>query len=93
MSQMTVYDAINTMRDLSKKGQSFRFTFMSWSETKQTCDGIKEVRRAQLKNRTKEADFLNAEMIEEYIDLDTMEHRRFYHPGLMTFNGNRLDLT
>ncbi|WP_339751127.1 hypothetical protein [Algoriphagus aquimarinus] len=50
------------------------------------------MRNAQLKNRTKEADFLNADYIEEYIDLDTMEHRRFYHPGLMTFNGKRLEL-
>ena len=92
MSQMTVFQAINEMRDLSKKEIPFGFTFMTWSETKQSCDGIKEVRRARLKNRTKEADFLNTEMIEEYIDLDTLEHRRFYHPGLMTFNGKKLQI-
>ena len=65
---------------------------MSWSETTQATSGIKEVRNARLKNRTKEADFLNADFIEEYIDLGTMEHRRFYHPGLMTFNGQKLQI-
>lgn len=60
-----------------QKGPAVPLSFMSWSETEQTCDGIKEVRRTQLKNRTKEADFLNAEMVEEYIGLDTMENRRF----------------
>lgn len=92
MSQTTVFQAINEMRELSKMDVPFGFTFMSWSETKQACEGIKEVRRARLKNRTKEADFFNSDMIEEYIDLDTMEHRRFYHPGLMTFNGKKLDI-
>lgn len=92
MSQLTVFQAINQMRDLSAKGVPFSIVFMTWSETRQHTDGIKEVRRAQLKRRTKEADYFNADMIEEYIDLDTMEHRRFYHPGLMTFNGQKLQI-
>ena len=63
MSETTVNDAINDMRELSKKRKSFRFTSKSWSETKQTCDGIKEVRRTKQENRTKVADYLDAEMV------------------------------
>lgn len=93
MSQLTVYKAIDEMRELSEKKVPFSFTFMSWSETKGTSDGIIEVQNGRLKNRTTEADYLNAEVIEEYIDLDIMEHRRFYHPLLMTFNNQSLLLT
>lgn len=81
------------MRELSKQGKSFSFTFMSWSESRGTTDGIIEVQNARLKNRAKEADYLNDEMIEEYIDLDIMEHRRFYQPLLMTFNNQSLLLS
>ena len=93
MSQMTVYQAINEMRRLSAEEKPFAFSFMSYSESKQSTHGIVEVRAAKLKRRTPEADFLNAEMIEEYVDLDTLDHRRFYQPALMTFNGQRLILT
>lgn len=93
MSQMTVYQAINEMRRLSAEEKPFAFSFMSYSESKQTSSGVIEVRNARLRRRTPEADFLNAEMIEEYVDLDTLDHRRFYQPALMTFNGQRLILT
>jgi hypothetical protein len=93
MSQKSVYQAIDEMRELSKNGDPFSFSFMSYSDTKQTTNGVTLVRRARLKLTHKEDEYHNAKMIEEYIDLDTMEHRRFYQPALMTFNGNRLTLT
>lgn len=81
------------MRQLSDRRVPFRFTFMSWSDTGQSTHGIVEVRQARLVPKSKEADFLNSEFIEPYIDLDTMQYRRFYHPFLMTFNGQKLQLT
>lgn len=92
MSQLTVFEAINEMRELSSKDVPFSFSFMSYDRTAQQSHGIVEVRRARLKRRTKEADYQNTEMIEEYTDLDIMEPRRFYHPTLMTFNGHRVTL-
>lgn len=92
MALLTVYEALNAMRKRSAQQQPFSFSFMSYDRTRQRTDGIIEVRRAVLKRRTQEADYLNADMIEEYIDMDTLEHRRFYHPTLMTFNGQRLQL-
>ncbi|WP_439480964.1 hypothetical protein [Algoriphagus formosus] len=51
------------------------------------------MRRARLKLTDKREQYLNADALIEYIDLDTLEHRRFYIPALMTFNGQRLILT
>lgn len=93
MSKITVYDALKEMRELSKGGLAFSFSFMSYNRTTQKTHGVVEVRNARLKRRTKEADFTNSEIMEEYIDLDTHEHRRFYQCTLMTFNGKKLILT
>jgi hypothetical protein len=93
MNQLTVYQAIDEMRRLSREDIPFSFTFMSYSDRSDTSHGIVEVQKARLKNRTKEADWHNSEMMEEYIDLNTFDHRRFYHCTLMSFNGNRLKLT
>ncbi len=93
MSQKTVYQALSEMQELSKKDQPFSFSFMSYSETKQSTQGVCSVRRARLKLTDKREQYLNADALIEYIDLDTLEHRRFYIPALMTFNGQRLILT
>jgi hypothetical protein len=89
----SVYDAIQKMRELSKLRQPFTFTFMSWSETTQSTHGVVEVRQGRLVNKSKSVEYLNSEFLEPYLDLDTMEYKRFYHPFLMTFNGRKLQLT
>ena len=89
---MDLYAAINTMRELSESRQPFSFSFMSYSRSRQTTHGIVEVRRARLKPRAKEADYAHADIIEEYVDLDTGEARKFYQPTLMTFNGQKIKL-
>lgn len=89
---MLVFDAINQMRSLSKAKKSFSISFMSYSRSRQSTDGIVVVTQARLKPRTKKATYQNSEIIEEYIDLATNESRKFYHPTLMTFNGQKLEL-
>lgn len=93
MSQKSVFEAIGEMQDLSEKEIPFSFSFMSYSETKQSSQGVIEVRRGRLKLTDKREKYLNADIMLEYLDLDTMEHRRFYLAALMTFNGQRLILT
>lgn len=93
MSKMSVYEALKVMRERSAKGLSSSLSFMSYNRSKQSTHGIVEVRNGQLKRRAKEADYTNAELIEEYIDLDTHEHRKFYQCTLMTFNGKKLTLS
>jgi len=90
---MSVFEALKVMRERSAKGLSCSFSFMSYNRSDQSTHGVVEVRNAQLKRRTKEADYSNSELIEEYVDLDTHEHRKFYQCTLMTFNGKKLTLS
>lgn len=92
MNQLTVFEAINEMRELSAKEIPFSFSFMSYDRDKQASKGIVEVRNAKLRNKSKMVSFENSEIIEPYYDLDAMEHRRFAHPTLMTFNGRKVTL-
>ena len=90
---MNVYEAIDTMREISKRGQSFSFTFMSWSETTGKSDGITDVASARLRARPTKEQNRNCEIMEAYTNLDTGEARQFYQPLLMIFNGQKVDLT
>lgn len=90
MPSMTIFRAISEMRRLSKENIPFSFTFMSYNSTRGTSDGIVEVRRARLLQREKARYNRHAEDMERYLDLDTMQARRFWHPLLMTFNGEKL---
>lgn len=89
---MDLYDAIHEMRKLSEKGLNFSFTFMSCDTTARKSQGVVEVRHARLLSREVKDRHKDAEFVERYINLDTMETRRFYQPLLMTFNGNKVTL-
>ncbi len=89
---MELYAAIREMRRLSKNGESFSFTFMGYDRTRGRTGGIVNVHRARLRNRGKEQYNQHAELQEEYLDLDTNEPRRFWHPCLMAFNGQRVHI-
>ena len=88
---MDLFEAIRHMRELSKRNISFGFSFMSYNETAQKSEGIVEVRHARLRARTQEAHHRNAEIIEEYVNTDTGEARRFYQPLLLSFNGQKVE--
>jgi hypothetical protein len=92
MGKLTVYEAISRMRELSKEGSTFSFSFMSYSENKQTTEGVVEVRRAKLAVKSAEMEIKNGDILQPYTDLDTLEPRRFYIPTLMTFNGQKTTL-
>lgn len=89
---MTIYQAISSMRELTKAGKTFSFSFMSYSRSRQQTEGIIEVRTARLRNRGKKENNIQAEIMEEYMDLDQNQPRHFYHPALMTFNGQKVTL-
>lgn len=89
---MDLYDAIKEMRRLSAEGGEFSFTFMSYNSAEGTSEGIVEVSHARLRNREKADHHREAEIVEAYLDLDTMLPRRFYQPLLMSFNGKKVVL-
>lgn len=90
---MTVYDAIDKMREISRRKGEFSFTFMSYSETSGKSDGTVDVARARLRSRPDESKNRNRDIMEAYTDLDTGEARQFYQPLLMMFNGQKVELT
>lgn len=89
---MIIWDAIETMRRLSAEGKSFSFSFMSCDRSKERSEGIVEVIHGRLKSRERADKYEDADIIERYINLDTMEVRRFYQPLLMTFNGENVTM-
>lgn len=89
---MTVFEAIKEMRQLSKEGKSFSFSFMSYDRTRQRSSGIVTIQNARLRNRGADKYNQNAEFQEEYLDLDTNEPRRFWQCNLMTFNNQSLTI-
>ena len=88
--RMELFDAIRRMRELSRKNETFSFSFMSYNSSAGRSEGIVEVRHARLRARAKETHHRHAEIIEEYIDIDTGRARHFYQPLLMSFNGEKV---
>ncbi len=78
------------MRRLTQEGVPFSFTYMSYNESKNKSEGIIHVRAAKLRKRETQKFNRNAE--EAYLNLDTNEPRRFWHPLLMEFNGETVTL-
>ena len=92
MKAMTVYEAIKRMRELTQSGQSFSFSFMSYSMSRRESHGIVEVRRARLEKASTREQNKHAEIMLNYFDMDLMENRRCYQPLLLTFEGQNLEL-
>ena len=89
---MEVYQAIRKMRELSKQGKSFSFSFMSYSYTRGVSHGIVEVMHARLSGQETKEKNRFADILLNYINLDTMEYEKCYQILLLTFNGEELEL-
>lgn len=90
---MTIYEAIAEMRRLSKLNRSFSFSFYSYSLSRNHTSGIVTVHNARLRKRGRVEDNQYAELQEEYMNLDTMEPRKFWHCCLQSLNGQSLTFT
>ena len=91
-ASVKLFDAIHEMRRLTREGIPFSLTYMSYNETEGKSDGIIHVRSAKLRARERKEFNRNAEDQEAYLNLDTYEPRRFWHPLLMEFNGEKVTL-
>lgn len=88
--RMELFEAIRRMREISRKNETFSFSFMSYNSSAGQSEGIIEVRHARLRARALKAHHRHAEIIEEYLDVDTGQARHFYQPLLMNFNGEKV---
>lgn len=89
---MDVYKAIKQMRDLTVAGKSFQVAFMSYSAERGKSHGVVEVLRAKLRKQSTLEQNENAEIMLNFIDIDTNECRMCYQILLMEFNGMKLEL-
>ena len=90
---MDVFTAIDKMRRLSEEGQSFSFSFMSYSYDRKKSEGIVQVRHARLRkqSRTEHNRFSDYMLI--YINLATQANGTCWPPLLLTLKHEELDLT
>lgn len=89
---MEVYEAINQMRARSERGESFSFSFMSYSYERRKSDGVIKVLHARLRKQSRKENNRFADYMLNFIDLDTMEYGMCWQPLLMEFDGHELEL-
>lgn len=89
---MTVYEAIDRMRELSRRHIPFSFSFMSYSIARRKSEGIVTVRRARLNKQSRKERNRYADYMLNYTDLSTGETASCWQPLLLTFNEQELEL-
>lgn len=89
---MEVYEAINQMRILSGRGETFSFTFMSYSYERRRSEGLVRIEHARLRKQSVKETNRFADFMLNFIDMDTMEYGMCWQPLLLEFNGNELTL-
>lgn len=89
---MTIYEAIEQMRALSAKGESFSFSFLSYSYDKNQSQGIVQVPHARLTRQSTKEHNRWADYMLNFMDLDLMETRRCWQPLMLEFNGQELTI-
>jgi len=89
---MDVFQAIEKMRELSQRGISFSFSFMSYSYDRHKSSGITEIQHAVLRKQSTVEDNKHADIMLNYVDKDTNDFGRCYQLLLMEFNGEKLEL-
>lgn len=80
------------MRACSERGESFSFSFMSYSYERRKSDGIVKIEHARLRRQSRKENNRFADYMLNFIDLDTMEYGMCWQPLLLEFNGEELEL-
>ena len=84
---VTPYEALQRMRQLTEVGVPFSFTFNSLDTTRRTTGGLKEVKRAVLRKGLRDDQSNMSHKLVAYTDLDQKEATRFFHVSLLqSFN-------
>lgn len=89
---MDVYAAIDEMRRLSARRESFSFSYMSYSIARRKSEGVVTVRRARLCKQSRRDRNQYSDYMLDYIDLETGERRTCWQPLLLTLNDTELEL-
>jgi hypothetical protein len=89
---MTVYEAIEQMRQISREGGSFSFSFMSYSRDRRKSDGVVRIERGRLRKQSTKETNRFADYMLNFFDCDTLEYGVCWQPLLLEFNNQELEL-
>lgn len=89
---MTVYEAIEQMRILSRNGKPFSFAFASLNRDTHKSEGLVYVDKAILRPAALEESIKYADFKLFYKDLISGENRVCWQPLIMIFNDERVML-
>ncbi|WP_298119277.1 hypothetical protein [Flavobacterium sp.] len=88
---ITPYEALERMRQLTDVGVTFSFSFESLNKTQASSKGLVVVSRAILRQGLRDDQSNLSQQLVGYKDLDQDEAPRFFHiPLLMTFNEHKI---
>ena len=90
MSLAKVYTALKRMRELSAAGIPFSFSFQTYSEQRNTTNGVKQVNKAVLRSGISKKKSDKGDILIAYEDLGNEGYGTLNLPLLLTFNGNKL---
>jgi hypothetical protein len=86
MEVVNLYDAVKRMRQYTKAGVPFEFTYMSYNSTKGTTAGLKKIANAQLRKGYRNDQSDKSQVLIGYVN-GYGQNRWFYLPLLLSFNG------
>ena len=90
---MDIWKAITEMRTCTERGDSFSFSFMSFSYERKKSDGVVRIERAKLRRQSRNETNRFSDYMMNFINLDTLEYGSCWQPLLLEFNGEELELT
>lgn len=90
MSSLTVYEALNQMRKLTRIGSPFSFEYILCNTSSQSSDGLKSVSKALLRTGLSRDKSSKSEILIGYTVEPESAPRWFYLPLLISLNGMKV---
>lgn len=89
---MTIYAAIDKMRQMSERKEEFAFSFMSYSLTRDASEGEIFVEHAILYKNKKDSRNSYQDYMLTFLNTDTGEVKQCWQPLLMSFQHENLTI-
>lgn len=88
-TDIKLYEALKRMRELTRIGVPFSFSFVSYNSTKGISDGVKHVHNAQLRSGYRNDQSDKSQILIGYVN-GFGQNRWFYLPLLLQLNGHTI---
>lgn len=92
MEGIDLYEAIREMHRLTAEGVPFSFVFATYNRDSRTTEGIRVVRKAKLRPKTKDDQIKHSSFKLFFYDLEINQPRVCWQPLIMYFNNKKIIL-